>query len=112
MDQVRKDKCTQAFNLALPTMGEDQVKMLILISTIIFRIVTNPESDEQFMFVYYRATNEKPLCDKIYYHDECHKHYKLKMTYLVIGRVLLMLAQHSSNVIMIRIKTHSKYNIF
>ena len=91
IDKVANDHETQAFNLSVRTLNENQCDEMVVVSSIMFRIVCEP--DDQFLFVYYRATNDKPLCDHAKNRDDCYKNYKLKSDNLGIGYFLLSLAQ-------------------
>ena len=91
INKVFADESTQALSLVYFT---EKGRELICgcVSTIIFKLVNETKSTEPFLFVYYRATNETPLCKRAK-RDSYYKRCKFKMDNLGIGHLLLRIAQ-------------------
>ena len=77
MDNVFNDERTQALSIGF---RDDDLKTgtqhFIVISTIIFRIVWDDKYKDQFIFIYYRATDNRPLSERQINKDGLFSDYK------------------------------------
>ena len=94
MNGVLNDKNTQALSIGF--RDEDSktgCQPFIVISTIVFRIVWDNKSKDQFLFIYYRATDERSLSERQTNKNGFLSDYKKKMENHGFGRYLVILAQ-------------------
>ena len=94
MKSVLNDESTQALSLGFCDNNlETHEQDFSIISTIIFRIVCGYHVKDQFIFIYYRATDDRPLSDRQSDKDGFFTEYKKKMDNHGFGRFLIMLSQ-------------------
>ena len=97
MDTIFNDEHTQALSIGF---REDNLTTGIqhfrVIFTIIFRIVWDDKYKDQFIFIYYRATDDRPLSERQMIKDDLFSDYSKKMENHGFGRFLIILAHSNS----------------
>ena len=94
MKSVLDDENTQALSLGFCDDNfETGMQDFSIISTIIFRIVCGNHVKDQFIFIYYRATDDRPLAERQSNKAGFFAEYKKKMDNHGFGRFLIILSQ-------------------